>query len=182
MECKVFDTVLQEGEVNVFEKKEVLKEFQKEEVLDAFETAEVLEDMLLVQQKSVHEKISARELAEQYGFQWRFAKNSGTLRSDKDKDRRRKSDMQKGKREQDVFAIFHPEKSRRAQGFQVFGSTLHKTFARQRRQLFKEDKIRSNTIKTSVYNHKMLEKHKDSFRRSMPRSRSRGKVKLFMTD
>ena len=35
VECKVFDTVLQERkEVNVFEKKEVLKEFEKEEVLD----------------------------------------------------------------------------------------------------------------------------------------------------
>ena len=181
MECKRFDTVLQERkEVNGFEKKEVLKEFEREEVLDAFETAEVLEEVLLVQQKSVHEKISARELAEQYGFQWRFAKNSGTLRSDKD--RRRKSNMQKMKREEDVFAIFHPEKSRRAKGFQVFGSTLHKTIARQRRQLFKEDKIRSNTIKTSVYNHKMLKKHKDSFRRSMPRSRSRKKVKPFMSD
>ena len=90
--------------------------------------------------------------------------------------------MQKGKREEDVFAIFHPEKSRRAKGFQVFGSTLHKTIARQRRQLFKEDKIRSNIIRTSVHNHKMLEKHKDSFRRSMPRSRSRKKVKPFMSD
>ena len=180
VECKRFDTVLQEGEVNVFETKKVLKEFEKEEVLDAFETAEVLQEVLHVQQKSVHEKISARELAEQYCFQWRFVKNSGTLRSDKD--RRRKSNMQKMKREEDVFAIFHPGKSRRVKGFQVFSSTLHKTIARQRRQLFEEDKIRSNTIKTSVYTHKMLEKHKDSFRRSMPRCRSRKKVKPFMTD
>ena len=51
---------------------------------------------------------------------------------------------------EDVFAIFNPEKSKRAKGFQVFGSTLHRTITKRQQhgKMSNEDQGRKKLTKT----------------------------------
>ena len=87
-----------------------------------------IEEVLNVGRKRVYGKVVPKALADQYRFQWKFMKTKGTLRF---KSRQRKRFRMEQKKTEDVFAIFNPEKSKSAKGFQVFGSTLHTTSKNQ---------------------------------------------------
>ena len=99
--------------------------------------------------KKVYGKVVPKALADQYRFQWKFMKTKGTLRC---KSRQRKKfKIELKKTDEDVFAIFNPEKSKRAKGFQVFGSTLHATVSKSQPHETiskEEDKGRNKLTKT----------------------------------
>ena len=99
---------------------------RKKRKMKAVQNEGFIEEVLNVGRKGVYGKVVAKALANQYRFQWKFTKTKGTLRFGR---RRKKSKMEQ-KKSDDVFAIFNPEQSKRAKGFQVFGSTLHTTVSK----------------------------------------------------
>ena len=132
-EDKGFDIIMQQ-------KREYKKEVQEEGFI---------EEILHVGRKRVYGKVVARDLADQYRFfRWKFTKTKGTLRLSKR--RRGGKAIKMLEKAEDVFAIFNPEKSKRAKGFQVFGSTLHRTMTKhqQHGQMPNEDQERKKLTKT----------------------------------
>ena len=97
---------------------------QKREVLEAHQDEGVIEEVLHVGRKRVYGKVVTKDLADQYCFQWKFTRAKGSLRLRK---RRSKNKVKILEKTENIFAIFNPEKSKRAKGYQVFGSTLHTT-------------------------------------------------------